>query len=127
MGGASSSPSSCCARGQVREEGRAAAFAPHPCASSWPDFRHVASVRELDHGACEEPGLKAKGRAALEGKATVSPTDEDESPISGNLFTAEKLLHNYYIYDDEGEYSLHSYQLWALRQAPGICYPTTGL
>lgn len=86
----------------------------------------MASVRELDHGASEEPGLKTKGRTALERK-TVSSTDEDKSPISGNLFTAEKLLHNYYIYDDEGEYSLHSYQLWALRQAPGICYPTTGL
>lgn len=46
---------------------------------------------------------------ALERKATVSSTDEDKSPISGNLFTAEQLLHNYYIYDDEGEYSLLSY------------------
>ena len=59
----------------------------------------MASVRELDHGASEEPGLKTKGRTALERK-TVSSTDEDKSPISGNLFTAEKLLHNYYIYDD---------------------------
>lgn len=64
---------------------------------------------------------------ALERKATVSSTDEDKSPISGNLSTAEQLLHNYYVYDDEGEYSLHSYQLWALRQAPGVCYPTIGL